>query len=422
MTGSALESLVSLAQSRLQFTDSVDDLILLVNRMLNEIDKAQANERTGILGSVLTHVLTAMAKVAIAGAKCGAVLARRVAGLPSRNDIATHHVWLIEGELPVAIVESSDGAARTIELPALADWELLQEIILNHAEEHEDYYDPKELRQRMSKAVGPLRNVVAEFESPFTVHAFGRLKHLPLAALTGKGSILAKHPTCKILSHGGKGQAGRADRSGRFAIVDCELAQSETLKGLAQSDVRTYNSGLCDRSVGAGAAFDALVRTAAREVLFFGHGYVDQFHLGHVGLITDKSCDPPAFMPSTAIRQMDLSGVELALIMACGAGQGNVFLEPSLSVGHAFRLAGVKHVIAPQWPILAEHALDFTNRYLKLINSGTEYVEAWSTLLGQDPNRFISIALFGDSLPPQTAGLPTDTSLPLGASHSPDCC
>ena len=108
--------------------------------------------------------------------------------------------------------------------------------------------------------------------------------------------------------------------------------------------------------------------------------------------------------------------------MACGAGQGNVFLEPSLSVGHAFRLAGVKHVIAPQWPILAEHALDFTNRYLKLINSGTEYVEAWSTLLGQDPNRFISIALFGDSLPPQTAGLPTDTSLPLGASHSPDCC
>ena len=61
------------------------------------------------------------------------------------------------------------------------------------------------------------------------------------------------------------------------------------------------------------------------------------------------------------------------------------------------RLAGVRVVIAPQWPILAASALEFANRFFDRVDAGDSYELAWSSVLGSDPNRFMSIAYLTDA-------------------------
>lgn len=392
--GMSGRNLISLLMTALQFTDDVDESIGVVLRVLDEVDEAPVNERHIILGSVLEGVLGALARIAVLEPDSVAAIARRVAGVPAEHVFASHQLWLIPGFPAIGLLEYSKSDTTAIELPGLSNLELLHDLIVNHAEEFEDTFPLNNLRKDLSEAITPLRKVVCDLTSPVTVHAFRHLKHLPIAGLTGRGSILAKQPICKILALGPARSSNGGEDTERLFIIDRELDQVAKLPGVTQHTSRSYDSSNVTNEIGV--ALEELHQTSAREVFFFGHGHVDQFHLGHSGLVFDQQENGGRFIPATTLCELDLARVELALVMACGSGQGNVFQEPTLSVGHAFRRAGAKHVIAPQWPIHAKAGLEFITRYIALLDAGVGYVEAWSTVLAQDPKTFISIALLGE--------------------------
>lgn len=386
--------LVALLRGVMPSLESTDMLVAAVSRILDEVDKSPSNEKAAILAGAHLEVLIALARIAIQAPADAAMVAQRLAHFPDGSSIPANHVWLVPGVIPVAIVKIGR-TVTAIQLPLLADLELLQKIIDHHAEEYDKYFvvEIPGLRKKMSEAIQPLRDVVSTLEAPFTVHAFGILKHVPLAALKGKGSILAVKPTCKVLAPVGPGRNRGVTVSQRLFVVDTDLAQAEKLPRGDQ--FRTLQFDSRPSGGGAVAAFEEVRRTSVRELVYFGHGFVVQ-QQSLTGLVLSQGEGGFGLVPSSAIREFDLSGVELALIMACGAGQGSVYLEPSLSVGHAFRYAGARNVIAPQWPIDGKVGFDFCEKFFVRIEEGEDYVQAWSNVVAEDPNRFISIALFGD--------------------------
>jgi CHAT domain len=386
-------NLVSLLRTLLQVVATSDEATTIIDRILDEVEKAPPNERFLIQSEALPHVLASLAALSLEHPKQGCAISRRIVRLPVDLTLDSNHIWFVPGGTPVAIIEPIEGEPTTVELPLLANPKLLEELIINHAEEYVHTHDLGQLRRQLSAAIEPLKHSVCALGSPVTVHAFGALKHIPVAALTGKGSILATQPICKILARSPTSMRPDHPLTQRLFIVDDELRQAARLLRSDESEVLHFNSSARDER--CFEAFDALEAAKARQVVFFGHGHVDQFRLGYTGLVVEQADTGNGFIPSAQIARMDLHSVEVAVVMACGAGQGSVFLEPYLSVGHAFRLAGVTHVVAPQWPIDAEIALDFTHRFLKLIDGGVDYIDAWGHVLAEDPNRFISIAVLG---------------------------
>ena len=345
----------------------------------------------------LPQLLDATASTALADPRRAALLARRIAALPDLHDFTQHHVWLIPGRTPVALIEWQPTQLEVVPLPALNDLSVMETLIVRHAEEFAQAFDLGRLRQQLTAMIDPLRTALSTARAPVTFHAFGWLKHIPLAGLTGRGSILAIAPGLHLFAPGPSERAasgGRpADRrQSRLYLIDDELSGRRPLTVPVGSEVARFDSRL-DGNEAKQVVQSALARRDTSELIFFGHGHVDQFHLLHAGLVVGETGDAPLFVPSIVLARLDLRSIDMALVMACGAGQGNVFVEPSLSVGHAFRAAGARTVIAPQWPILAADGLAFTQRFLTLVDQGTEYGDAWARVLAQDPRRFMSVAL-----------------------------
>ncbi len=59
----------------------------------------------------------------------------------------------------------------------------------------------------------------------------------------------------------------------------------------------------------------------------------------------------------------------------------------------AFCAAGVATVVAPIWPIQVSTGLEFVKRLVDR-DMGPSIGEAWGAVLGQDPGRFASFALY----------------------------
>jgi CHAT domain-containing protein len=134
------------------------------------------------------------------------------------------------------------------------------------------------------------------------------------------------------------------------------------------------------------------------ELVYFGHGYVDQFAHERAGLTL--SIDPQekcTFLPCNAIANFDLSRMTLAVVMACGAGQGNVFVESAPSMAGAFSMAGVQSVVAPLWPIGRKVGSSYVTEFVKQLDRSASSGSAraiWNTVLEKDPNGFFSVGLF----------------------------
>lgn len=343
----------------------------------------------------LQQLLEATASIALVDPSRAAMLARRIADLPHTHTFGHHHVWLIPGRTPVALIEWQSTEPEAVPLPNLNDLGMMETLILRHAEEFQHDFDPGRLRQQLSRIIDPLRTALSAATDQVTFQAFGWLKHVPLASLTGRGSILAINPGVHLFAAGPSEHATDLRRK-RLYIVDEELRDHHP-RIADDAEVARFDS----RQDGADAKEilqSAFATPDVSELVFFGHGHVDQFYVMLAGLIVGETHDGngdlcPILVPSVVLANLDLRSVEMALVMACGAGQGNVFVEPSLSVGHAFRRAGARRVIAPQWPIVATDALAFTRRYLELIEQGRSYQEAWARVLAEDPARFMSIAL-----------------------------
>lgn len=338
----------------------------------------------------LPQLLDATAATALVDASRGAVLARRVAVLPDDHVFVHHHVWLIPGRTPVALIEWQPSELETVSLPALNDLGVMEALIVRHAEEFELAFDLGRLRQQLSTMIDPLRTALSVASGPVTFYAFGWMKHIPLASLTGRGSVLAVDPGVYLFAAGPS--ARTASQGGkRLYLIDEDLSDAYPLRIADGAEVARFDSRE-DGTEAVQVLQSAFAMPGISELVFFGHGHVDQFYVVQAGLVVGATDDGPIHVPSVVLSNLDLRSVEMALVMACGAGQGNVFVEPSLSVGHAFRRAGARCVIAPQWPILATDALAFTRRFLDLIEQGLAYDEAWARVLAEDPGRFMSIA------------------------------
>ena len=389
-------NLVSILRTVLQFVASSGETATFIDRILDEVDAGVAQRTPSHQGRSTSAVYSFRLLLSPAhDPQRGCVIARRILSLSTETTFDSNHVWLIPGRVPVALIESIKGEPTAVELPLLANPELLEELVVKHAEEYEHTHDLGRLRQQLSSAIEPLRDCIWSLGSPVTIHAFGVLKHIPVAALTGHGSILAskldlQDPRPRARAANATGLVGRTPvHHRRRAVASSPPPDVEAIGDGALQLQRPRHAwhSTCSKH---------LRRSGGASSNFFGHGHVDQFHVGHTGLVVEQAETGNGFIPSTDLADMDLRSIELAAVMSCGAGQGSVFLEPYLSTAHAFRLAGVTHVIAPQWPIHAQVALDFTNRLLKLIDDGVHYVDAWGIILAQDPNRYISIALFGE--------------------------
>jgi CHAT domain-containing protein len=385
---------IGLLQTLLARSQQNEDRVALITEVLDECDRAPAAvdvaaQRAGSMMQLLSEI----GRVAIDSPGDAPPLLRRVAAIPTQFDFQRTHLWMVPGATCVAVLVDSDGSTEVTQLPGLSDDRLLARISDDHAEEFESVNSVDGLRKDLTSALEPLRSRLASRSDAVTMHAFAFLKHVPLAALTGRGSLLAQKPGVMILAPAP--DPAECRESGTFWLVDEDFSQTPSLPVRQTDEVARYHSTNDPDDQRWRHAFSALSRTDRRRVVVFSHGHVDQFRVEHTGIVVQRADAGPLIVPALQIAQFDLRHVELAVILACGAGQGNVFVEPSLSLGHAFRFAGVHEVIAPTWPVEAAIAAAFLDRFLLHANAGVHSPDAWARVLAEDPNRFVSFDLFG---------------------------
>lgn len=383
---------IGILRTLLGFSEDPEELEQIVVRILAEAGRTLSEDGLRMRAEALPQVLQAVGRIAAKAPERVPALARRVAGWRQDLTFTKGHLWLIPGTPCCFVLEPANGEVVFGELPGLDDRDLIGRMSNDHAEEFENHIDLGTLRRDLTRAIGPLRDLLADQPDGVTSYAFGHLKHLPLGGLTGRGAILAVRPGLHLLSPSPPRRSKDVECKGRIYCVDRSIAQSTSLYTASGTKRVEFNS-LEPPGQEAMQSIRALMTARAKELLVFCHGHVDQFHFRQSGLVTGTSDNGVPIVPASSIASQDLCGTELAVVLACGAGQGNVFVEPSLSIGQAFRRAGAKIVIAPQWPILAADACSFSNRFFELVDSGSSYHEAWSEVLRSDPNRFLSIAL-----------------------------
>jgi hypothetical protein len=383
---------ISILCTLVGFVDDPAELQTIILEILHSADTGVAAEWLSKRAEALPQVLSALTKIAARSPERVPALARRVAGWPVDLRLDRDLLWLIPGFPSVGVLETADGHVTSTDLPDLYVTGLIDRLSNDHAEEFEADVDLGTLRQDLTRAMRPLRDQLASATNTVSYYAFGQLKHVPLGALTGRGAILAVRPGVRMFAPVPPQPTppGNAVNE-RLYCLDRALPQVSRLYRSDRTRILDFDSRAKDTS-SAEAAVTAATSSHAREILFFCHGHVDQFSVYNAGLIAATSDHGIPLVSSGSLAKCDLRTTDLAVVLACGAGQGNVFVEPSLSVGYAVRLAGAKVVIAPQWPILAVAALEFTNRFFALVDTGVEYSNAFAHVLAEDPNRFISLA------------------------------
>ncbi len=385
---------MNLLRTVLGLVETPGSLADVVRAIIATADGAGPEDGIRMRAEALPQVLIALTRIAVAEPAHIPDLARRVAGWPRELVIERHHLWLIPGVPCVAVMEAPDGSVWAEGLPGLSNPDLISRLINDHAEEFSEVLELGTLRRELSEAIEPIRTRLAEATSSVSYYAFGILKHLPLAALTGRSAVLAAKPGVLMFTPTRQQNDLISPRANpkRLFCVDMELKQSERLKHISVSEIVEFNSASTD-TAGTISAISRAMSSGAREILFFCHGHVDQFRVRNSGIVAATASGGVPVVAATGFASQDLRSAELVVAMACGAGQGNVFVEPTFSIGYALRLAGAKLVIAPQWPIRADVALRFVECFFQKIDRGASYTDAWASVVGSDPNSFISIAL-----------------------------
>jgi hypothetical protein len=376
----------------LQYATTWEGVQEAILRIVHEIRSVSGEEREVLQTQALPIALARIAAMAEENPTAATRVLRILAQVPDSFDFGRDHLWLVSGPPTVAVLEQyEEHTVEVFPLPGLDRAELLERLVLEHAEEFEDSFSIDGLRKDLTSAIEPLRTPLANRRGPVSVHPFGLMKHIPIASLTGREALLASRPGLFLHAPGRPTAAG--GQIGRFWLFDESIAQSAKLPRDAADESFGFDSTTDDLDPDCHEAFLALRSTKMTQIVCFTHGHVDQFERFHVGIVINQSDEGPRIVPSIQIGQFDLSHVELAVVLACGAAQGSVFCEPSLDLGHAFRAAGVETVIAPQWPIVAEDALAFLRRFLDRVDGGDSYQHAWSEVLGEEPNKYMSVVL-----------------------------
>lgn len=379
----------------LQFATTWEGVQEAILRIVQEISAVDGREREVLQTQALPIMLASVAALAEENPVAASNVLRVLAQVPAGLDFGRDHLWLVPGPPTIAVLERrEEQRVEVFRLPGLDKAALLERLVLEHAEEFSDNFSTDGLRKDLTAAIEPLRTPLANRSGPVSVHPFGSLKHVPISSLTGREALLASRPGVFLHALGRPPTAG--GQIGRFWLFDESIAQSKKLPRNETDESFGFDSTTDELDPGSEEAFLALQSTKMTQIVCFTHGHVDQFERLHVGIVINQSDEGSRFVPSIQIGQFDLRHVELAVVLACGAGQGSVFCEPSLSLGHAFRAAGVQTVIAPQWPIIAEDALGFLRRFLGRVDEGDPYQLAWSEVLSEEPNKYMSVAFLAE--------------------------
>lgn len=369
----------------------------LLQRLFDLVDGEPPIRQEYIRASAGDSVLTALARLALAHPTEVSTLAGRLAGFGTdrlRWTSSHPHLWLIPGRPAVAVLDHGTDV-EVLPLERL-DYSTLAEVTDLHAEEYVESHNPGRIRRDLSDQLRPLGHHLADLASAVSFYPFGHLKHIPLPALTGRDVRLAAQPGLYRLAHRlmnhDKVPLTEGPR-GRAFVADDDL---EAFKRVPVGKASVFKFDSTDPNAdGIPPAFEQLT-AGWREVIFFGHGYVDQFQSTQVGLVTRFVEDGAMFSPPQSFASFDLRSTELAVVLGCGSGQGNVFVEPHASVADGFCLGGARWVMAPTWPILAADGAEFLARLTARLDRGESAVDAWAAILEEEPNRFCSICLFAD--------------------------
>lgn len=350
------------------------------------------------------HLANALAAVALAEPARSSRVAWRLArfdGESPPEPCKSAHVWVLNGKPPTALIETAD-TVTPIALPEVDYGYLLRELVGKHAEEYDEVCQVDGLRKELGRQFRPLCEALASLSVPVTIHAFGVLKHVPYAALTGSGSILAVRPHLTIAprraSQRCPGTVAVAAVT-RLIVHDRQLTVPKLALASA-THVVPFDSRKPSEDPGAEYDDEVIAELLnaigdCRQFVFFGHGYVDQFATTRTGLVVRNLDDGwQRRIPVGALSAQDFRRLEWAVLLACGAGQGGVFVESDIGIADAFTLAGAQHVIAPLWPITEATAADFLTKLLHEIDRLDRPIgTAWANVLAQDPNRFGAMAL-----------------------------
>jgi CHAT domain-containing protein len=76
------------------------------------------------------------------------------------------------------------------------------------------------------------------------------------------------------------------------------------------------------------------------------------------------------------IEKLDLSSTELAVLSACGTGEGEVTSEGVYGLQRAFKRAGVKHVIMTLWHVNDSMAKEFMTEFYRNLTGNGGNVES----------------------------------------------
>jgi hypothetical protein len=374
-----------------------EECLDLLQQLFDLVDSEPPVRQQYLCALAGDSVLAALARLSLAHPAKVSALAGRLAGFGAdrlRWTRSHPHLWLIPGRPGVAVLDHGTDV-EVVPLERL-DYSTLAELTHLHAEEYVESHDPGRIRRDLSDQLRPLGHHLADLAGPVSFYSFGHLKHIPLPALTGRDVRLAAQPGLYRLAHRlmNLDKVPRADRHrGRAFVVDDDL---EAFKRVPVSKASVFKFDSTDPCAdGIPPAFEQLT-AGWREVLFFGHGYVDQFRSTQVGLVTRFVEGGAMFSPPQSYASFDLRSTELAVVLGCGSGQGNVFVEPHASVADGFCLGGAQWVIAPTWPILAADGAEFLARLTSRLDRGESAVDAWAAILQEEPNRFCSICLFAD--------------------------
>jgi len=317
---------VGMLRTLVNFVEDPNELEVLAYDLLTATASGASCDAATLRVQALPQLLNALAAISLHDAAKAALLARRIAGLAD-SEVFTHdHLWIIPARTPVALIEWRASEPEVIALPDLNDPAVVGTLINEHAEDFERAFDVSRLRQRLTALIQPLRSVLADASAAMSFHGFGWTKHIPIAALTGRGSILAISPGMYVFAPGPPPETSL--HSGRVLVVDRELYEDYPVQTTQGAQVVFFDSR--DDGTDALATMRATLASGdLSELVFFGHGHVDQFNLLQTGLVigiqapaSNAGDDSVLLIPSVAIAGLDLRAVRLALVMACGAGRG----------------------------------------------------------------------------------------------------
>lgn len=182
-------------------------------------------------------------------------------------------------------------------------------------------------------------------------------------------------------------EKGLAKRFGKFASATREI---DALKTIFGTKLITYQAGEATKD-----KFMSL-NSQTRILHVSTHGFFDKKMLKDLNRINPnvdatgdnvfRSCglalsgyndDKTMYLSAYDVINQNFNDIDIVFLSACESGIGKVLYGGDYSLASAFKIAGVKNVVAILSPINEKVATDFAGKFYELVYSGMSYHDAF---------------------------------------------